>query len=139
MEENMVKSNDTGLVGNDNQEEERLFTKEQVNEIVRKRLERHKEEIQTLETRTAEVTKRENTLKCREFLMEKDYPKELMDILDTSDVETFMKKAERACHVFGLSEKRVAPLASTEPQDYKAPGFPDTNHTPKGYWATDPR
>lgn len=123
--------------------EEKMFTQEQVNEIVRKRLKEKKEsEItsQELEARAAELDARENRLKCREYLIEKGYRADLLDIIDTSDAEEFEKKADAVSQMYGSVGTDVAPLASLD--DFggqSAAGFPDTTHVPKGYWATDPR
>ena len=147
MNENMVKNNESGVVQpNQEGQQEKMFTQEQVNEIVRKRLERQKEDSQDLETRTkeleareAEFTKKEKKFSCKEYLRDKGYPDDLLDIIDTSDVDTFKTKADHACSVLMNSEQLVAPLASTESHFSNTSAFPtDTSHTPKGYWPTDP-
>lgn len=119
---------------------EKMFTQEQVNEIIKKRLKGQKEiesSVQEMNTRAAELTARENRLSCREYLIEKGYPAELLDIIDTSDVETFKNKADKASGVFESRQQNqfVAPLASTEPAMWDAIGasFEDTKHTPKQY------
>lgn len=148
MEENMV--NNDGLSDGENVTDseketgEKLFTQEQVNEIIKKRLGRQKEEnanVQELETRAAELTKRESRLSCKEYVLKKGYPAELLDIIDTSDVDTFKQKADKASNIFSNQrESFVAPLASAEPNMIGGSVFPaDTKHTPRGYWATDPR
>lgn len=142
MEENMVNNGlNEGEVNSEKESGEKLFTQEQVNEIVKKRLGRQKEEnanIQELEARAAQLTERENRLSCREYLLDKGYPVELLEIIDTSDVSKFMEKADKSNQLFGGMNQEVAPLASTERVSGSADKFPDTTHVPKGYWATDP-
>ncbi len=119
---------------------EKLFTQEQVNEIVKKRLERQKESnvsMQEMTAREADLTARESRLNCREYLLEKGYPSELLDVIDTTDVEAFKEKADKASGVFqGIYQSQnVAPLASTEPPMHDAVGsaFENTKHTPKPF------
>ena len=141
MEENMVKNEvSEGTIAGENKEGEKLFTQEQVNEIIRKRLKQQKENsVSTPENdaRATELTKRENRLNCREYLLDKGYPAELLDIIDTSDVEAFKSKADKASQVYGSRQQDtfVAPLASTEPTSYNAVGsvFENKKHTPKPY------
>jgi len=151
MNENMVKNNESEVVQpNQEGQQGKMFTQEQVNEIVKKRLERQKEDnldAQNLEERAKELeakerdfSLRESRFSCREYLNEKGYPDDLLDILDTSDLKKFKEKADKTCQIFGLTYYSVAPLASTEPIIKKETlGFEkDEGHKPKGYWATDP-
>ena len=98
------------------QQQEKLFTQEQVNEIIKRRLSRQNAEKPTAEelsAREEKISAREKRLDCKEYLNDKDYPTDLLDILDTSDVEAFKEKADKAYALFG--EKNTAPpLASTE-------------------------
>lgn len=142
--DNNVKDNiDTGDGSTAAAGEEKMFTQEQVNEIVRKRLKEKKEsEItsQELEARATELDARESRLKCREYLMEKGYKSDLLDILDTSNAEEFVKKADAVSQLYVNSKTDVAPLASLDDFSEKSTSsFPDTTHIPKGYWPTDPR
>lgn len=70
----------------------KTFTQEEVNRIVQDRLARERRGTgQTIEERELDLTRRENRMKCAEKLTEAGYPKELLDILDTSNAETFME------------------------------------------------
>ena len=130
MEKN--KNGGTGNSLNDNEEKsERLFTQEEVNEIIRKRLERNKDvdiakadqiatALQDLEQREAQlnelqkqVTKRENIVDCKEYLSSKGYSADLIDVLDTSDVEQFKEKADKTVMI--SNKNAFAPLGSSEP------------------------
>ncbi len=85
---------------------QRLFTQEEVNRIIKKRLETKKREqqnaddvieervTQALAERTADLDSRERRLDCKAYLTENGYSSELLDIIDTSDVETFVIKVE---------------------------------------------
>ena len=141
--DNNVKDNiDTGDGSTAAAVEEKMFTQEQVNEIIRKRLKEKKDaEInsQELDARAAELDARESRLKCKEYLMEKGYKADLLDILDTSDATEFEKKADAVSQMYGSEEADVAPLANLDGCYGSVSAFPDTTHIPKGYWPTDPR
>ena len=84
----------------------RLFTQEEVNSIVKDRLQRDREkrkpeQAAALEARTAELNARESRLDCKAFLLESGYPEKLLDIIDTSDIEKFKSKAAEAAAAFG--------------------------------------
>lgn len=122
----------------DSQQPEKLFTQEQVNEIVRKRLAKLKTDTQSLEGREATVTAREKRLDCREYLVDKGYPVELLDVIDTSDVEAFKQKADTALAVFAAQQRRsAAPLYNAErpPQntDIDSAFSGKKKHTPKKF------
>ena len=79
---------------------ERLFTQEEVNKIVSDRLERDRakrtsaaanDELQ----KAAELKAWESRLTCKEYLIENGYAPELLDCVDTSDVESFKNKIEK--------------------------------------------
>lgn len=84
---------------------EKTFTQEEVNRIVSERLktERDKltaqpketEEEKAMKARESDLKARESCLDCREYLESKKLPGELLDILDTSDVEKFKEAAEK--------------------------------------------
>lgn len=87
--------------------EGKLFTQDEVNRIVSERLnrERMKAEPTEQETREVELSKRENRLECREFLLEKKYSTELLDILDTTDANKFKETSEKLAKLFpGINE-----------------------------------
>lgn len=87
----------------ENTQPERTFTQEDVNRIVRDRL--VKERAKTpeippeLQQRIADLDAKESRLSCREYLAERGYPVEMLDILDTSDVNKFKEKTEKLCEV----------------------------------------
>lgn len=82
---------------------ERTFTQDEVNRIVSKRLkeERDKltaqpketEEEKAMKARESDLKARESRLDCRDYLESENLPGELLDILDTSDVEKFKATA----------------------------------------------
>lgn len=91
--------------GTGDQGGERTFTQDEVNRIVSKRLkeERDKltaqpketEEEKAMKARESELKARESRLDCRDYLESKKLPGELLDILDTSDVEKFKGAADK--------------------------------------------
>ena len=79
---------------------ERTFTQDEVNRIVKDRLakERAKTEHSQQEhddQREKELNARECRIECREFLLEKGYPSDMLDSMDTSNPEKFKQEAER--------------------------------------------
>ena len=93
MEEHMENS--------EQNQQEKTFTQEEVNRIVQERLAREKKKTADQETTESNEGKdehetsvdlRENRVECREFIAEKGYKKELLDILDTSNADTFRSK-----------------------------------------------
>ena len=108
-------------------EEERLFTQSEVNEIIKRRLERnkaanaeHEEAIASLEERERQLNelqdkmaKRESLINCKAYLQEKGYPLDLVDIIETSDFDTFRDKADKAVKMSNITN--IAPLGSNEP------------------------
>lgn len=88
----------------------KLFTQEDVNRIVSERLkaERAKTGPSEQDAREIELSKRESKLSCRDFLDEKEYRPELLDILDTSDVENFKKTVTKLSELVpSISKKAV--------------------------------
>lgn len=97
--------------------EEKLFTQSEVDKIIKKRLERMKRSTEPkengkLQEREIELSKRENLLNCKEYLFNNKLPLELVDIIDTGDTETFIKKVtllERSSMI-----ERTAPMYNRE-------------------------
>ncbi|MCR4903887.1 MAG: hypothetical protein K6A23_13580 [Butyrivibrio sp.] len=80
------------------EQKEKLFTQTEVNEIVKERLSRERKKMSAqnndFEELESNLNIRANVLDCREYVMEKGYSKELLDILDTSNAENFKSKAD---------------------------------------------
>lgn len=89
----------------------RIFTQEEVNKIVSERLARERaktnEPTEEETKRTAVLEARENKLACREFLLDNNYSKEIIDFIDTSNVKVFKEKAEKLQRLINYG--RVAP------------------------------
>lgn len=101
-------------------DQEKKFTQADLDRIVKDRLKRsdeakekaHSEEIAAIQK---SVTERENRLACREYLLDKGYPADLLEIIDTSSPEEFKKKADKAYNLTsGGFSHPAAPLADTE-------------------------
>lgn len=88
----------------------KMFTQDEVNKIVSERLARDREKRSTQQqedTKELALKARESKLDCREYLSEKKYPAELLDILDTSDFEKFKAAADKIQSVYGVDDKRA--------------------------------
>ena len=85
----------------------KTFTQDEVNRIVSDRLsrERAKFEQPPRNDRERELDARESALQCRELISgDNKYPKEFLEVLDTSDFEKFKKNADKLLTAFpGLS------------------------------------
>ena len=82
----------------------RTFTQEEVTRIVSERLTRDRADRAPSpeDEREQALKAREARLDCREYLSSKGHPAELLDILDTSDVEKFKAAVDRLPVLFGL-------------------------------------
>ena len=143
---------DQGAQGSKN---EKLFTQADVDRIVKERLKRSKakaeedfsEEInnrakdlaareETLKGRESDMSAKESRLKCKEYLLDNHLPGDLLEILDTNDVETFKKKAEKVSRL--TKTRRTAPIASSDNAEAAADGFSrEVKHKPKPYFTSD--
>lgn len=85
------------------EQEERTFTQEDVNRIVQERIARVRTGVSDLEEREAALVAKENRISCREYLAQNGYDSELLDILDTSDPESFRTKADKISQKMGTA------------------------------------
>lgn len=129
------------------EQQEKTFTQEEVNRIVKERLARLKSKYETDQETTEEesqldekekaIALRENRVTCMEYVAENGHKKELLDILDTSDPEKFRSQAEKIVELYGEPEqKRVYPGTKQNPvsiRPEKTNPFPNVKHTPKQY------
>lgn len=137
------------MENNEQNQHKKTFTQEEVNRIVQERLARAKasqeretdqeetKEDKELEGRETSIALRENRVECREFIAEKGYKKELLDILDTSDAEKFRSQAEKLVALYGEAEEKKH-YPGTKPntsirKDQRTSSFPNTKHIPKQY------
>lgn len=108
--------------------QERLFTEDEVNDIVRKRLERYKEKHSTdedvakmaasLDERSAELDKRELEVNCRDFLCKNGFDPYMMEIIKADDFDDFAKKAYKLNQMIIDSKRAIPPAFNSEmPQD----------------------
>lgn len=83
---------------------EKLFTQEQVNQIVSERLARERSKAATEQATTDRekaLDAREQALKCRELVAgDKKYPAKLLDVLDTADFDSFKAQADKLLETF---------------------------------------
>lgn len=122
--------------------EEKTFTQEDVDRIVEERLEEQQREAsEALKQRESDVKAREQRIECKEYLLDRCHPMDLLDILDTNDVEQFKTMVDKLNGVYG--KRQVAPpLASSELNEigayYEDKRTSDafrkpSKHTPKQY------
>lgn len=127
--------------------DEKIFTQEEVNRIVQKRLHERKkeqeeagqskEEIEERELKISnkekELNARENFISCKEYLQENGHPNDLLEILDTSDIEMFKGKVEKLARIYENKEKgSVYPEYNAEPvQSEPCKSFSNSKHKPK--------
>ena len=126
--------------------QEKLFTQEEVNTIIRKRLERgaakadpeQEERLKELDQREAELNRKAMQLDCRSYLTEQGYDVDLLDVISADNLDDFKSKADKLSAM--ITSKRnnyAAPLASYEnhnvdpvEQAIKAAFSPENKHTP---------
>lgn len=128
----------------------KLFTQAEVNTIIGDRLQRVRkqckaefeaelqERIAELETREAAIVQRENTVACREYLIEKGYPAELLEIIDTNNVEDFKGKADKAQAIVGSRPNKYPSVLDAGevlhiPSASNRSAFDKVKHTPKQF------
>ena len=104
---------------------QRTFTQEEVNKIVSERLERDRSkrtDNSEYETRMNELKARESKFACKELVKECEYPEELLDLLDTSDVEKFAETTKKIDKIF---RERYSPKITTSVPSGNFCGDPD--------------
>lgn len=92
---------------------EKLFTQADLDRIVGERLARAKRD-RSADDREAALKAKESRLDCREYLSDKKYPVELLDILDTADVESFKGNVERLARLFRSMEDTGGPTITVD-------------------------
>ena len=103
-EPNQQQSNATPAATGEPAATGKTFTQDEVNRIVSDRLarEKAKSEPTAADTREKELDERENKLKCRELIAgsKGKYPEQFLDILDTSNADSFQKLADKLIETF---------------------------------------
>lgn len=126
------------VIGDGENPEEKTFTQEDVNKIVKQRLERARNDLKEkqgkeLAEKQKELEQRENKLNCMEYIQVNGYPKEFLEAIDTSDVEEFKKKADMLCNA-GVGSRPEPPLANLESFGIGInKAFEKQPHIPKAY------
>lgn len=78
----------------------KVFTQEEVNQIVSDRLARERAKQPTEDDREKALKAREARLDCWDYLNSKKYPADLLDVLDCSDVEKFKTSVDTMVEKF---------------------------------------
>lgn len=95
----------------------RTFTQEEVNRIISERLSKERSKAAAADAsqqtdlfrQEAALQARENRLACQAYLRDHGLREELLDILDTADVEKFRQQAERLLELCPNLDERSAP------------------------------
>jgi DNA-dependent RNA polymerase auxiliary subunit epsilon len=126
-EENKNNENqqqNTQPADNGNNAGSKMFTQDDVNRIVSERLARDRESRsaqQQNDEKENELKARESRLDCREYVKDNNYPVELLDILDTSNIERFKEMVEKLSDLFCYKSARfVDPPLFTGPAGNRA-------------------
>ena len=124
------------------QPKEKLFTQAEVDEILRKRLAREKAKEAAPSPTTAsdaELTARSNRLDCKEFILDNGLSPDLLDVIDTSNVEVFKEKVSKLQGIMPKvgSYPEVADngevLHVSDPDSDIRKAFANTQHIPKNF------
>lgn len=102
---------------------EKVFTQDDVNRIVSERLARDRESRaaqQQNDDKETALKARESRFDCREYLTEQKYPVELLDLLDTFDVDKFKENVEKLAELFKYKDPRFV----NPPKFTGGPGTP---------------
>lgn len=102
--------------GSTQPEQEKRFTQSDVDRIVKERLKRAERtadsaQADELNTQRAELTKQQNRLECREYLLDSGYNPGLLEILDTSDPEKFKSNASKLQLLIAEEKRKAYPPA----------------------------
>ena len=105
----------------------RTFTQEEVNKIVGDRIARYQRSQSNAaavadDQREQALKARENRLDCREYLADKEYPRELLDALDTSDIDRFKASADKIAALYAKAGNSAHPATSTGSMAYRMTG-----------------
>lgn len=97
--QNTSQQPNTQPADNGDQGSGKMFTQEEVNNIVKERLARERAKNTPAEPteedkQRQELSARESKVACREYIMDQGLPRELLDVLDTSNHEEFKTKAD---------------------------------------------
>lgn len=126
----------------------KLFTQEEVDRIIKDRLKRQKikaneDQEADLKTRSEDLAKREadlnareTKLKCKEYLSDRGYPSDLLEILTLDDYEAFKKKADKVMQLDSARRRTAMPIAKPEDTRNTTDGFSRSagKHKPKNYY-----
>lgn len=104
--------------------QEKLFTQDEVNEIIRKRLKKYKgneekteadpDRVSVLDQREKDLDRRSFELECREYIHEQGYNPEFMDFISADNIEDFKSKADGLSELVQRSNRFVPPRFNPE-------------------------
>ncbi len=106
-------------------DQDKKFSQEELDRIIKDRLRRENEKHEkavadAVAEKEAEFSAERTRLSCKEYLFDKQYPAEFLDVLDTSDLEAFTQKADK------INEMIQAAGQSANMQQSARPVYPGT-------------
>lgn len=121
--------------------EERLFTQAELDKIVKQRIarERAKEPPAAPAINEAELTARSNRLDCKEYVLNNGLSTDLLDVIDTNDVNAFIAKVEKLQSIapakgsYPEVEDRGEVLHVSDPGEAIRNAFANKKHKPKDW------
>lgn len=126
-------------------EQEKKFTQADLDRIVKERLKRAERNMDTaqqsdLATQKAELDKKESRIDCHQFLLDRGYPLELLDILDTSNLTEFKSRAAKIQSLIRSQPPLIVPPLAhlDESMSFDPKGISDAfsrgnKHKPKSF------
>lgn len=120
------------------QAEEKLFTQAELDKIVKQRIAREKAKEPASTINEAELTAKANRLDCKEYVLNNGLSTELLDIIDTSNVQVFIENVSKLQDM-KISKPNSYPVVHDAGEVYLTPSseaaikaaFRDTTHKPK--------
>lgn len=108
----------------DNGNNQRMFTEDEVNEIVRKRLERYKDKHSSdeevaklsaeLDERAEALKKRELEVSCLDFLYKNRMDPYMMEVIKADDLDDFINKACKVRQMIVDANRSIPPAFNPE-------------------------
>lgn len=104
--------------------QERLFTQDEVNEIIRKRLKKYKaseekveddpDRISVLDQREKDLDRRSFEIECKEYINKQGYNPEFMDFISADNIDDFKSKADGLSKLVSSNRPVAPPMGNPE-------------------------
>ena len=142
LSEDVIDKNDSDHTEQEDEKtDEKKFSQKDLDRILAERLSRNKQKQieadkliarqEKIETQERELAEKEKKLQCKEHLLKKGYPIQLLEIIDTNEPIEFMNKVDQ---VYKLLKPKPAPQRkSNDPEITKTFGFANQKHVPRNH------